>query len=172
MKGRHFLHDRRRARRVDVLSTPNTSTSNSDAASATFGCSRNSGVAASEIPRRTTRVTLSSDPKCSLAIASAFNAARRVARRPSSTLNSAPICPKNLGAPSSTATCRSRTAVPSARNAAPSGRLRYAAIVKLVKPTKSGIYDLFDFSKSRMRRLMLDRTACAAPRRTEIGASP
>src|SRR5689334_16929175 len=43
------------------------------------------------------------------------------------------------------------------------GRLRYVAIVKLVKPTKSGIYDLFDFSKSRMRRLMLDRTACAAP---------
>src|ERR1700730_19281026 len=33
-----------KTRRVDVLSTPNTLTSNSDAASATFGCSRNSGV--------------------------------------------------------------------------------------------------------------------------------
>jgi len=31
-----------KTRRVDVLSAPNTLTSNSDAASATFGCSRNS----------------------------------------------------------------------------------------------------------------------------------
>src|SRR5438309_8319118 len=38
----------------------------------------------------------------SLASASAFNAARRLARRPSSTPNSAPIRPKNLGTPSST----------------------------------------------------------------------
>src|SRR5882757_3415302 len=45
-----------KTRRVDVLSAPNTLTSNSDAASATFGCSRNSGVVASETPRRTTRV--------------------------------------------------------------------------------------------------------------------
>jgi hypothetical protein len=59
-------------RRVDVLSAPNTLTNNSDAASATFGCSRNLGVVTSDTPRRTTRVTLSSDPKCSLASASAF----------------------------------------------------------------------------------------------------
>jgi CheY-like chemotaxis protein len=51
-----------KTRRVDVWSAPNTLTSKSDAASATFGCSRNSGVVASEIPRRTTRVTLSRDP--------------------------------------------------------------------------------------------------------------
>ena len=55
-----------KTRRVDVLSAPNTLTSNSDAASATFGCSRNSGAVTSETPRRTTRATLSSDPKCSL----------------------------------------------------------------------------------------------------------
>jgi len=36
-----------KTRRVDVLSAPNTLTSNSDAASATFGCSRNSEVVAS-----------------------------------------------------------------------------------------------------------------------------
>jgi hypothetical protein len=88
-----------KTRRVDVLSAPNTLTISSDAASATFGCSRNSGVVAGEIPRRTTRVTLSSDPKYSLASARAFNAARRVARRPSSMLNSAPMRPKNFGAP-------------------------------------------------------------------------
>lgn len=62
-----------KTKRVDVLSVPNTSTSNSDAASATLACSRNSGVVTREIPRRTTRVTLSSDPICSLASASAFN---------------------------------------------------------------------------------------------------
>src|SRR6202023_2024138 len=56
-----------RTRRVDALSAPNTLTSNSDAASATLGCSRKSGVVTSETPRRTTRVTLSSEPKCSLA---------------------------------------------------------------------------------------------------------
>ena len=91
-----------KTRRVDVLSAPNTLTSKSDAASATLGCSRNSGVVTSDTPRRTTRVTLSSDPKCSLASARAFNPARRVARRPSSMLNSAPMRPKNLGAPPST----------------------------------------------------------------------
>jgi hypothetical protein len=53
-------------RRVDVLSAPNTLTSNSDAASETFGCSRNSGVVASETPRRIARVTLFRDPKCFL----------------------------------------------------------------------------------------------------------
>jgi hypothetical protein len=41
-----------KTRRVDVLSAPNTLTSSSDAASATFGCSRNSGVVTSETPRR------------------------------------------------------------------------------------------------------------------------
>src|SRR6267378_5863679 len=113
-----------KTRRVDVLSVPNTLTSNSEAASATFGCSRNSGVVTSDTPRRTTRVTLSSDPKCSLASASAFNAARRLARRPSSTLNSAPIRPKNLGTPSSTGSVplkKSRFPVWTASTYAPSG---------------------------------------------------
>ena len=43
--------------RVDALSAPNTLTNNSDAASATLGCSRNSGVVTSETPRRTTQRT-------------------------------------------------------------------------------------------------------------------
>src|SRR6516162_8886153 len=92
--------------RVDALSAPNTLTNNSDAASATLGCSRNSGVVTGETPRRTTRDTLSSDPKSSLAAVRAFKAARRVASRPSSTLNSPPafrlwmsllVCAANRG---------------------------------------------------------------------------
>src|SRR5882757_6105589 len=51
-------------RRQGLLSFPKTSLSNSEAASATFGCSRTSPEVATDTPSRTIRVTLSSDPKC------------------------------------------------------------------------------------------------------------
>src|SRR5436309_370404 len=44
-------------RREETVSSPRTSRSNSDAASAIFGCSVNSGVAATDTPSRTTRLT-------------------------------------------------------------------------------------------------------------------
>jgi hypothetical protein len=51
-------------RRLGFLSLPKTSCSNSEAPSATFGCSRTSPTVATDTPSRTIRVTLSSDPKC------------------------------------------------------------------------------------------------------------
>src|SRR6202043_470293 len=56
-------------RRQGLLSFPKTSCSNSEAASAIFGCSRTSPEVATDTPRRTTRLTLSSDPKCCRATA-------------------------------------------------------------------------------------------------------
>ena len=51
-------------RRDEIVSSPKTSRSNSDAASATFACSVNSGVAATYTPSLTTRLTRFSEPNC------------------------------------------------------------------------------------------------------------
>src|SRR5207302_3985029 len=63
-------------KRQGFLSFPKTSCSNSEAPSATFGCSRTSPEVATATPSRTIRVNLSSDPKCSRATARALSAAR------------------------------------------------------------------------------------------------
>jgi len=51
-------------RREETASSPKTSRSNSDAASATLGCSVNSGVAATYTPSLTTRLTRFNEPNC------------------------------------------------------------------------------------------------------------
>jgi hypothetical protein len=70
------------------LVAPKTSRNRSDAASATRGWSKKSPEVAMNTPSRTTRVTRSSDPRCSLAAASAPKAAVRTASRPISASNS------------------------------------------------------------------------------------
>ena len=71
-------------RRLGFLSFPKTSWSNSEAPSATFGCSRTSPEVATYTPSRTILVTLSSDPRCCRATARALRAARCAAARPAS----------------------------------------------------------------------------------------
>ena len=58
-----------------VFSMPKTSRNWSETASATLGWSKKSPEVAMNTPSRTTRVTLSSEPRCSLAAARTFNAA-------------------------------------------------------------------------------------------------
>ena len=53
-----------KTRRLEILSSPKTSLSSSDAASATRGCSRTSPSVAIDTPSRTTLDTRSSVPKC------------------------------------------------------------------------------------------------------------
>src|SRR5216684_7914029 len=83
-------------RRQGFLSFPKTSCNNSEAASATFGCSRTSPEVATETPSRTIRATLSSDPKCCRATVRTLSAARWAALRPASTSSSAPTRPVNF----------------------------------------------------------------------------
>src|SRR5215831_19503633 len=64
-----------KTRREETASSPKTSRSNSDAASATFGCSVNSGVAATYTPSLTTRLTRFNEPNCFLVRASALSVA-------------------------------------------------------------------------------------------------
>ena len=56
-----------------MVSPPRTSQSNSDAASATFGCSVNSGVAATYTPSLTTWLTRFNEPNCFFVSASTFD---------------------------------------------------------------------------------------------------
>src|SRR5215831_11318688 len=53
-----------KTRREEAVWAPKTSRSSSDAASATFGCSVNSGVAATYTPSLTTRLTRFNEPNC------------------------------------------------------------------------------------------------------------
>src|SRR3984893_8216845 len=87
---------------TEVLSGPKISRNSSEAASATFGRSTESSPVASITPRRTTREIWVRDPRCSLAIANAFSAARRVADHACSALRSVPRRPRYCGRPSST----------------------------------------------------------------------
>src|SRR5207248_5529526 len=79
--------------REETASSPKRSRSNSDAASAIFGCSVNSGVAATYTPSLTTRLTRFSEPSCFLVSASALSAAVVAACRPAFTSRSLPTMP-------------------------------------------------------------------------------
>src|SRR5262249_59094496 len=70
-----------KTRREETAWSPKTSRSNSDAASATFGCSVNSGVAATDTPSRTTRLTRFNEPN--------ITALRRTNRRSTTAVTAA-----------------------------------------------------------------------------------
>src|SRR5439155_6983787 len=82
-----------KTRREETAWSPKTSRSNSDAASATFGCSVNSGVAATYTPSLTTCLTRFNEPSCFLVSASTLSAAVYAASRPAFTSRSLPTTP-------------------------------------------------------------------------------
>lgn len=65
-----------KTRREEMVWSPETSRSNSDAASATFGCPVNAGVAAMYTPSLTTWFTRFNAPHCFFVSASTLSAAR------------------------------------------------------------------------------------------------
>src|SRR5262249_8906812 len=85
-----------KTRREEMVASPKTSRSSSDTASATFGCSVSSGVAAIYTPSRTTRLTRFNEPSCFLVSASALSAAVYAASRPAFTSSSLPTMPATV----------------------------------------------------------------------------
>src|SRR5262249_2628671 len=85
-----------KTRREATVCSPNTSRSNSDAASATFGCSVNSGVAAMYTPSLATRPTRFNEPSCFFVSASTLSAAVCAASWPAFTSRSLPTMPTTV----------------------------------------------------------------------------
>src|SRR5262249_36603701 len=82
-----------KTRREERVWSPKTSRSNSDAASATLGCSVNSGVAATYTPSLTMWLTRFNEPNSFFVRASKLSAAECAASRPAFTSRSLPTTP-------------------------------------------------------------------------------